>query len=79
MGNPPSGQFRKDLHLVSSGNVRALAPDAELRDILACQRVTQIREIHGLGLVLLGRLVGICGRVHGERLVVAQGVDAALG
>lgn len=68
----------KHLHLVAGREVWALATDAELRNILAVERVAQIREMHGLGL-LLRLLVRIRGRVHRELLVVAQGVDGALG
>lgn len=61
----------------ASGDVRALAANAQLGDVLAGQRASQVPKEHGIG--LLGVLVRVRGRVDREDLVVAEGVDRALG
>lgn len=66
----------RNIHLISSGDIRPLCTDAELRNILASQRVAHVTEMHGLG--LLRGIVRVRGRVHGEVLVVAEGEDGAL-
>lgn len=65
------------IHLIPGGNVRPLTADAELRDVLAVQRLSQVAELHGIGLLCLFVRVG--GRVDREHLVVAERVDGLLG
>lgn len=65
----PAHARRLHLHLISRRDIRPLTTDAELSNILAAQRLAHIIEMHGIG--LLRSVVRVCGRVHGEMLVMA--------
>lgn len=54
------------------------APETELGDVLARERLSQVAE-GGRGGLLGGLGVRVCGRVDGEGLVVAEGIDGGLG
>jgi hypothetical protein len=53
-------------------------PETELGYVLARERLSQVAE-RGRGGLLGGLGVRVCGRVDGESLVVAEGVDGGLG
>jgi hypothetical protein len=57
----------ENIHLITSRNIR-LCTETKLSNILAAKRVTQITELHGLGLLCC--IIRVCGRVHGELLIV---------
>ena len=54
---------------------QTLSTQAQLRNILAVQRLSQIPKLHRVGILRLF-IVRVCGRVDGEDLIVAQGEDS---
>ena len=65
------------IHLISGRHIRALATDAQLSNVLASQLLTHVAKLRGLW--SFAGLVWVCCRMYGEVLVVAEGVDGAIG
>lgn len=64
------------VHFIARGDIWPLAAEAELHNVLAVERLSQVAELNRLR--LLRFLVWICSWVDRERLVMAQGVDGSL-
>lgn len=68
------------LRLIPSSNIGSLAvaPEAQLRDVLAVEWLSQVTKVDGFGL-LRGLVVWVCSWMNGEDFVVTEGVDSFLG
>lgn len=55
----------------------SLAPKTQLGDVFAAKRLSHVAELGRLGPGLF-RLVGVCGWMDGEDLIVAEGIYGSL-